>query len=67
MSTVFPDAAPLPAEPLADDEEPLDEQPAASVAIATAAIAGASFLPFKIHVLSLTDSSACRSSEMSAR
>lgn len=66
MSTVFPDADPLPAEPLADDEEPL-EQPAASVAIATAAIAGASFLPFKIHVLSLRDSSACRSSEMSVR
>jgi len=66
MSIVFPDADPL-AEPLADDEEPLDEQPAASVAIATAAIAGASFLPFKISVLSLIDSSACRSREMSAR
>jgi len=66
MSTVFPDAAPL-AESLADDEEPLEEQPAASVAIATAAIAGASFLPFKIPVLSLTDSSACRPGEMSAR
>jgi len=63
MSIVFPDADPL-AEPLADDEEPLEEQPAASVAIATAAIAGASFLPFKISVLSLIDSSACRSSEM---
>jgi hypothetical protein len=62
MSIVFPDADPL-AEPLADDEEPL-EQAAASVATATAAIAGASFLLFKIHVLSLTDSSACRSSEM---
>jgi hypothetical protein len=54
MSTVFPDADPPLAEPLADDEELL-EQPAASVAIvATAAIAGASFLPFKIRVLSLT-------------
>ena len=62
MSIVFPDADPL-AEPLADDEELL-EQPAASVTIATAAMAGASFLPFKIHVLSLTHSSACRSSEM---
>jgi hypothetical protein len=47
MSTVFPDTDPLAAEPLADDEEPL-EQLAASVATATAAIAGASFLPFKI-------------------
>ena len=65
MSTVFPDADPLLAEPFADDEEPL-EQPAASVAIATAAIAGASFLPFKIHVLSLTDSSA-GSGEMPAQ
>jgi hypothetical protein len=60
MSIVFPDAAPLLAEPLADDEEPLDEQPAASVAIATTAIAGASIFPFKIRVLPLTDSSACR-------
>src|ERR1700743_3441765 len=64
MRTVFPAADPL-REPLADDGEPL-EQAAASVATATAAIAGASFLPFKIHVLSLTDSSACRSSEMPA-
>lgn len=53
MSTVFPDADPPLAEPLADDEELL-EQPAASVTIATAAMAGASFLPFKIRVLSLT-------------
>jgi hypothetical protein len=67
MSIVFPDAAPLPVEPLADDEEPLEEQPAASAAIAATAMAGASFLPFKILVLSLRDSSACRSSEMSAR
>lgn len=53
MSTVFPDDDPPLAEPLADDEELL-EQPAASVTIAAAAIAGASFLPFKIRVLSLT-------------
>lgn len=53
MSTVFPDADPPLAEPLADDEELL-EQPAASATSATAAIAGTSFLPFKIRVLSLT-------------
>jgi len=41
MSTVFPDAAPLP------PDELLAQPAAASAAIATAASAGASLLPFK--------------------
>ena len=49
MSTVFPDADAVPVEPPADDEEPPLEQPTAAIAaIATAASAGVSLLPFKV-------------------
>lgn len=62
MSTVFPDAdALLLVEPAADDVELLEQPAAASAAIAAAATAetsaGVRLLPFKVHVLSLTDSS----------
>jgi hypothetical protein len=60
MSTVFPDADALPVEPPADDDDELLEQPAAVAAIATAASVSVSLLPFKVCVLSLTGSSACR-------
>lgn len=61
MSTVFPDADAVPVEPPADDEEPLLEQPTDAIAaIATAASAGVSLLPFKVCFLSLTGSSARR-------
>jgi hypothetical protein len=55
MSTVFPD---VDAEP-AGDEELLEQPTAATAAIATAASAGISLLPFKVCILSLTGSSAC--------
>src|ERR1700722_11369867 len=62
MSTVFPDAdALLLVELAADDVELLERPAAASAAIAAAATAetsaGVRLLPFKVHVLSLTDSS----------
>jgi len=60
MSTVFPDADPLPVAPPADDEELLEQPAAAIAAIANAATAGVSLLPFKVCILSLTGSSACR-------
>jgi hypothetical protein len=59
MSTVFPDADAVPVEPPAGDEELLEQPTDAIAAIATAAIAGVSLLPFKICILSLTGSSAC--------
>jgi hypothetical protein len=51
MSTVFPDADALLAEPPADDEELLEQPAAAITAIAIPAIAGVSFLPFKVWIL----------------
>ena len=52
MSTVFPDVDAVPAEPPAGDEELLEQPTAASAAIATAASAGVSLLPFKVCFLS---------------
>jgi hypothetical protein len=52
MSTVFPDADAVPVEPPAGDEELLEQPTAAIAAIATAASAGVSLLPFKVCVLS---------------
>jgi len=60
MSTVLPDADPLPVEPLADDEGLLEQPAAVIAAIAIAAIAGVSLLTFKVCILSLTGASACR-------
>ena len=52
MSTVFPDADAVPVEPPAGDDEPLEQPTAAIAAIATAASAGVSLLPFKVCILS---------------
>ena len=51
MSTVFPDADALLVEPPADDEELLEQPAAAITAIAIPAIAGVSFLLFKVWIL----------------